>query len=181
MLPALYPSTLPYSLARGNDRRLIPVNYGPSVEYPGMSSSFITPILLALSATHHPTHTMSRAPSNPFYSAEPVPPPPSGGSSSPPEYRASTRPVPPIPAEPVTYTSLSDLTKGKQQTPSTNTFSYQPSSQRAGYVEGGPVQPQPGNSGARRLPPDPLAGRERNLAPPQRNVACESRSCPMQM
>jgi hypothetical protein len=114
--------------------------------------------------------TMSRAPSNPFYAGESNPPP-SGGSSGPPAYRASNRPVPPTPAEPVSYTSLSDLTKGKQQKTGTNTFSYQPSSQRAGYREGGPVQTEPVSQGTRRLPPDPQAHRDRSLVPPQRNVA----------
>ena len=114
--------------------------------------------------------TMSRAPSNPFYAGEPTPPP-SGGSSGPPAYRASNRPVPPTPAEPVSYTSLSDLTKGKQQKSTANTFSYQPSSQRAGYRDGGPVQPEPISQGSRRLPPDPQAHRDRSLLPPQRNVA----------
>ena len=118
---------------------------------------------------------MSRAPSNPFYSGEPNPPA-SGGSSGPPPYRASTRPVPATPAEPVSYTSLSDLTKGKQQKPTANTFSYQPSSQRAGYRDGGPVQSEPASQGTRRLPPDPQANRDRSLLPPQRNVAGQS-SC----
>jgi hypothetical protein len=113
--------------------------------------------------------TMSRAPSNPFYAGEPNPPP-SGGSSGPPAYRASNRPVPPTPAEPVSYTSLSDLTKGKQQKPGSNTFSYQPSSQRAGYRDEGPVQAQSASQGTRRLPPDPQAHRDRSLLPPQRNV-----------
>jgi hypothetical protein len=114
--------------------------------------------------------TMSRAPSNPFYAGEPNPPP-SGGSSGPPAYRASNRPVPPTPAEPVSYTSLSDLTKGKQQKPGSNSFSHQPSSQRAGYRDEGPVQAQSASQGTRRLPPDPQAHRDRSLVPPQRNVA----------
>ena len=113
---------------------------------------------------------MSRAPSNPFYSGEPNPPT-SGGSSGPPPYRASNRPVPATPAEPVSYTSLSDLTKGKQQKPGTNTFSYQPSSQRAGYRDERPVQAGAASQGSRRLPPDPQAHRDRSLLPPQRNVA----------
>jgi hypothetical protein len=113
---------------------------------------------------------MSRAPSNPFYAGEPAPQG-SSGSSGPPPYRASNRPVPATPAEPVSYTSLSDLTKGKQQKAGSNSFSYQPSSQRAGYREGGPVQNQPISQGARRLPPDPQANRDRSLLPPQRNVA----------
>jgi len=117
---------------------------------------------------------MSRAPSNPFYAGESTPP--VSGSSNPPPYRASTRPVPATPAEPVSYTSLSDLTKGKQQKSGTNSFSYQPSSQRAGYREGGPVQSEPAGQGARRnLPPDPQAGRNKSLVPPQRNVAGQSR------
>lgn len=130
---------------------------------------------LSLSTLHHRNNsaTMSRAPSNPFYGGESVPPPPASGSSGPPAYRASTRPVPPTPAEPVSYTSLSDLTKNRQQAPSANKFSYQPSSQRAGYREGGPVQPEIGDTSGRRLPPDPQAGRNRSLVPPQRNVACK--------
>jgi hypothetical protein len=113
---------------------------------------------------------MSRAPSNPFYAGESTAP--ASGTSNPPAYRASNRPVPATPAEPVSYTSLSDLTKGKQQKPNTNSFSYQPSSQRAGYREGGPVQSEPTGQGARRnLPPDPQAGRNKSLVPPQRNVA----------
>jgi hypothetical protein len=125
----------------------------------------------------HITPTMSRAPSNPFYAGGPAPP--SGGSSNaPPPYSTSTRPVPAIPSEPVTYTSLSDLTRGKQQKPTANTFSYEPSSQRAGYREGGPVQNETfgtGQGARRTLPPDPQAGRERSLVPPKRTVA--GRSC----
>lgn len=117
---------------------------------------------------------MSRAPSNPFYSAPgPASPPPSAG---PPSYNAATRPVPPRPSEPVSYTSLSDLTKGKQQQPPpTNQFSYEPSSQRAGYRDerfssgGGGASAQQ-QQGTRRLPPDPTAHRDKSLLPPKRNV-----------
>lgn len=120
---------------------------------------------------------MSRAPSNPFYSG-PASPPPSAG---PPSYNASTRPVPPVPPQPVSYTSLSDLTKGKQQqAPPASSFDYQPSSQRAGYRdEGFPSGGAAGSSqmgqngqgqGTRRLPPDPTAHRDTSLLPPKRNV-----------
>lgn len=126
-----------------------------------------------------PNSKMSRAPWNPFYSGPASPPP------GPPSYNASTRPVPPVPAEPVSYTSLSDLTKGKQQqAPPASSFNYQPSSQRAGYREegftsgggfgggAGPSQPNQGGpaQGTRRLPPDPTAHRDKTLLPPKRNV-----------
>lgn len=126
----------------------------------------------------HTATNMSRAPSNPFYPSNSTSPPPAG----PPSYNAATRPVPAVPSEPVSYTSLSDLTRGKQQqaAPSSG-FSYQPSSQRAGYRDerfGESQTSQQGQAqGSRRnLPPDPTINRDKSLLPPKRNVPRKYRS-----
>lgn len=137
--------------------------------------------LISLTSSSETCNKMSRAPSNPFYTGPASPP----SSAGPPSYSASTRPVPPVPPQPVSYTSLSDLTRGKQQQPPpSNSFEYQPSSQRAGYRDegftsggggggggnrAGPSQAMQGQGG-RRLPPDPSVNRDKSLLPPKRNV-----------
>ncbi|WVR09338.1 hypothetical protein IAU60_006404 [Kwoniella sp. DSM 27419] len=107
----------------------------------------------------------SRAPTNPFYSSNPTSPPPS--------YSAS-RPAPSGQnhGEPMQYTSLSDLSRGRAAPPPPRQqFSYQPQPERQGYRSSPPVTEAA--QGGRRVPPMPQDGMMPNRPPepPRRNVA----------
>jgi hypothetical protein len=130
---------------------------------------------------------------NPFYSqgSTQIPPVSPSAAASPPSYDASTRPGRPTPParpvvadQPVSYGSLSDLTKGRQG--ASSGFSYTPQPERQGYSSGfggGSSGGGSGNrrddagsrddgSGGRRMPPPPSNyGKEAPTAPPRRTVA----------
>lgn len=130
---------------------------------------------------------------NPFYSqgSTQIPPVSPSASAGPPSYDASTRPGRPTPParpvladQPVSYGSLSDLTKGRQG--ASSGFSYTPQPERQGYSSGfggGSSGGGSGNrrddaasrddgSGGRRMPPPPSNyGKEAPTAPPRRTVA----------
>lgn len=128
---------------------------------------------------------------NPFYRTSSSNPPPSTNPTSPPPaYRSTPPPAPPTrptnsstggAGGPITYSSLSDLTKGRTAAPPPNTksgFSYTPDPSRGGYRSGfedssGGV-PGGGSgaaSGRRNMPPPPSNyGVEIPREPPRRNV-----------